>query len=126
MKASVLAEAVNGVLNEYLGYTEEVLQKAVKESVDVAVNQLRQNAPRKSGDYAEGFTAAYEDKHKHSFFGVAYNKEHYRLTHLLEYGHDVIRNGKKVGRARSFPHYDAATETAVRLYEAKLEEELKE
>ena len=37
---------------------------------------------------------------------VIYNKTDYQLTHLLENGHDVIVNGKKVG------HYDGQVHIA--------------
>ena len=75
-----------------------------------AVKMLRESSPvnrksKKSGYYAKGWV--YEKgKRTYNFksTGVIRNKNAPQLTHLLEYGHPIVRNGKVVGNAEAKPH----------------------
>lgn len=48
---------------------------------------------------------------------VIFNKSMPGLTFLLEFGHDVVRNGKKVGRTKPFPHIKPAEEQGIAEFE---------
>ena len=55
-----------------------------------------------------------------TFSAIIYNKKHYRLTHLLEFGHAKV-NG---GRTRAFPHIKPVNDWVQSEYERKLKEQL--
>lgn len=86
------------------------LQEIFDEVGKDAVNELRRTSPKntkskKPGYYAKGWV--YEKgKRTYNFksSGVVRNKNAPQLTHLLEYGHPIIRNGKKVGEAEAIEH----------------------
>ena len=52
------------------------------------------------GSYAKSWSTKNKTKTKDIYSKVAYNKAHYRLTHLLEFGH-ANRDGS---RTRAIPH----------------------
>lgn len=71
--------------------TAEIAEKIATQGEE----ELKQTSPKRNGNYAEGWTVTKRGK-----VFVVHNKEHYRLTHLLEKGHAKV-NG---GRTRKFPH----------------------
>ncbi|MBR5299818.1 MAG: hypothetical protein IKU36_06175 [Bacteroidales bacterium] len=46
-----------------------------------------------------------------------YNRSMPGLTFLLEFGHDVIRNGVKVGNTKAYPHIKLAEEAGIAEFE---------
>lgn len=52
----------------------------------------------------------------HTYVYTVYNKKHYQLTHLLEHGHIVKANGKRVGNAKAITHIKPAEEKAQDLF----------
>lgn len=103
-----------------------MVREVVEQSAKDTVAELKQTSPSpehhmyspkrkyKDGDYAKSWTY---DKNQiksgrwiHST--VVYNKKHYRLTHLLENGHDLIRNGKRYGYYKGNPHIKPARDVA--------------
>ena len=76
---------------------DNVVDEAAKKVSKDAVKTLKATSPKKAngdnaGRYAKGWAVKKVGKKS-----VIYNKTDYQLTHLLENGHDVIVNGKKVG-----------------------------
>ena len=99
-----LANEVNKVFEEYIGFTEEAVDKGVSETADEAVKELRNAHPAGSGQYGswdkkynKGWTVK---KVKRDKTATIHNATDYQLTHLLEKGH-AKKNG---GRTRAFPH----------------------
>lgn len=85
---------------------EEIFEQIGKE----AANKLKQTSPknpkgRHSGRYAKGWTY---DKGKRTYnfacSGVVRNKTDPQLTHLLEYGHPLVRDGRTVGNVAPISH----------------------
>lgn len=75
-----------------------------------AAKMLRETSPENEkspqrGRYKRGWV--YErGKRTYNFncAGVVRNKTDPQLTHLLEYGHPLVRNGKVVGNVEAIPH----------------------
>lgn len=71
---------------------ELVFKDHIKETCEQLANNIRQASLTKfkgKGDYANSWTYKLSNTDAE---GVVYNKEHYRLTHLLENGH-ISANG---------------------------------
>lgn len=116
---------LKGMGNGGYGYLAKTIQEELM-NVGVAVNDemqavfdeigkeaakmLREQSPvnhrsKKPGYYAKGWV--YEKgKRTYNFkcYGVVRNKNAPQLTHLLEYGHPLVRNGKVVGNVDAKPH----------------------
>lgn len=92
--------------------TEEIKTKAIQITREVAsetVEELKKISPKKSGIYASGWTFE-----KTETGARIYNEERGPLTHLLEFGHQIIKKGKSVGRAKKYPHIKPAEKKAVK------------
>ena len=95
-----LTRQINQVLSTFSKNVDETYDKVLKDVADEASEKLQSVSPIMNGTYAKGWVA---DKDKHGSY-VVHNKDAYQLTHLLENGHDVVVNGKKVGHANAQPH----------------------
>lgn len=86
-------------------YTEEVgaaIEEAVKETAQAMAADLRETSPKKTGEYAKGWTYRKEAPGSYR----VYNKKKPQLTHLLEHGHAKRGGGRVEGR----PHIKPAEE----------------
>ena len=122
-----LAPAIEEILDKYGEEVGVVVSDAIEETSQQAVSELRsvnRFAPNGyvTGDYSRDWDDM-ELLNKQSRFHrarVVYNRSHYQLTHLLEFGHALI-NG---GRARAFPHIapvnDMVEENLIRKVESRL------
>lgn len=109
---SLAAELAAGLV-EYSDSVTEVIKKAVEDVSKSAVEELKKTSPTRTGAYAKDWAAkkTYEDTR--SKRKTVYNKKHYQLTHLLEFGH-AKRNG---GRVAAIPHIKAVEEKAAQEFE---------
>ena len=96
------------MLEQALQENVDALKERVTEACKVAKSDLRQNSPKKTGEYAKGWTYTVKETAPGSFTGVVYQKNKPGLTHLLEKGH-AKRNG---GRVAGIPHIEPAFEDA--------------
>lgn len=116
MKTTVddLSKAIQRTLAEYEGVTLDKMQALVDKASKEAVRALKSSSPKRSGAYAQGW-ASKKTKltNKYAYEKTVYNKDHYRLTHLLEKGHRVVgaRNGRTWVDAR--PHIERVEREAV-------------
>lgn len=86
-----LHSAIMNILEEYSEEVERKSGECVRKIAQQGAKTLRSVSPRKSGDYAGGWT--YQVKKKRLWTeGTIYNSKKPGLPHLLEYGH-VTRNG---------------------------------
>ena len=86
-------------------YTEEVgaaIEEAVKETAQALAADLRETSPKKTGEYAKGWTYRKEAPGSYR----VYNEKKPQLTHLLEHGHAKRGGGRVEGR----PHIKPAEE----------------
>lgn len=126
----------------YLAKTiqEELMNVGVEVSDDMqgvfdevgkeAAKMLRESSPvnpkgKHSGRYAKGWV--YERGKRTQNFrctGVVRNKSDPQLTHILEYGHPLVRDGKVVGHVEPKPHIADVAEWCVDVLDHKLIETL--
>ena len=93
------AAAVNDILKEYGDHAREALNEAIPEVAERA-NQDLHTAGTFEGRKYRGSWSTKVEMTRLGVDAVVYNRRHYRLTSLLEFGH-AKQNG---GRTRAFPH----------------------
>ena len=112
-----MAEILDGVSDE----VRAALAKAVEIVPEETAADLRQTSPQDHGDYAKSWTV----KRQGPFNAIVHNKDHYRLTHLLEKGHVKANQfGKYAGRVPARVHIKPAEEKANKRFQEVIEEEL--
>lgn len=102
--------------------TETIVNEASKDCTYKAARktkELLKGAPLGGRKYNHGWAIQREE-----FAAIVYQKAQPTLTHLLEYGHDVIVNGRKVGEARAIPHIEPANEIGKKYFEELIIEEV--
>lgn len=126
-KVENLGYDLAAVLSEYSGEVRENVKKAIRETADELVTQLKETSP-------DGGT---QHKHKYKKSWVAEttfesetelrmrvkSKDAYQLTHLLEYGHKLKTvKGKVIGFVQARPHIKRGDQAAQEKLIARIEE----
>lgn len=85
------------------------------------VRETRRTAPKESGDYRKAITSTrVRGLAGDRFVWYARGKEG-RLTHLLVHGHDVVRDGRVVGRAKGNTFLERALARLIPDYLSRVE-----
>lgn len=109
------SSAVSEILSEY----GEDISMAVTETVQVVAEQataeLKGAGDFKGSKYRRSWSNEIKKKPGYTD-AVVFNKQHYRLTHLLEFGH-AKQNG---GRTRAFPHIAPVNDKVGEMFEKEL------
>lgn len=116
-----LADAVMEGLQEYASLTTEKLKEAVDYAAKEAKKELHEISPKDTGRYSKSWTVKKVSETSNTVDMAVHSPKHYRLTHLLEYGH-VLRQG---GRTRPRPHIEKAQEHAEEAVMKRVEQALK-
>lgn len=111
-----LVNQIAKALEDYTDAVTESLEQAKDDISKEAVAELKATSPKKTGDYAKGWS-----RKKTAKGYVVYNRTDYQLTHLLEYGH-AKRNG---GRTRSIPHIEPVEQTVIQKFTSAAEKAVK-
>lgn len=107
-----LATEISRTLREYAEDVKVNVQEVAEEVSKETVAELKENSPERTGKYARHWTSE-----TYQGGAVIYQKGNtYRLTHLLEKGHQLRRGGRKTGEVPSYPHIAPAEERAVQKY----------
>lgn len=118
------SDTVHKILSNYGIEVQEVMLEVIPEVAKDAAQKLRKTSPKKTGDYAKGWKYKV-DKKRLRVGAVIYNKDRYRLTHLLENGHAKRGGGRVASRDHIAPVNDwAADEVMDRLMD-RLEREMR-
>ena len=105
-------------------YSQEVVEKVNISSEKVAkaaVKQLKETSPKRYGKYGTSWAVKTEPAAGQPDKRIIHNKEHYRLTHLLEHGHAKVGGGRVEGK----PHIRPAKEMVIREFMSEVEEAIK-
>lgn len=100
-----IATEITNTIQEYTEDVSRAIEEENKNIANEAVKELRNTSPKKTGQYAKGWT-----KKKQGNGYVIYNKKKPQLTHLLEHGH-AKRGG---GRVSGKPHIRPVEERAIK------------
>jgi len=115
-----MAAEIANMLSEYQTEIAKNIDASGKAVANQGARELRKTSPKKSGAYAKSWKA---EKTSGNNVGedvgyTIYNKDHYRLTHLLENGH-ATRNG---GRTKAIKHIEPVERAVIQDYEKAVEE----
>ncbi len=113
VKIDDLQKEIIKALTEYKEDIEEDVVEVSNQSIKEARTEVKTKSPKANrtvklrggdtvapGSYAKSWRIKNGQKAKDIYSKIVYNKEHYRLTHLLEFGH-ATRSG---GRTKKIPH----------------------
>lgn len=90
---------IEKAIKDYTADVEKGISSVIEKDVAAAVQELKANSPKRSGEYAKGWASQKEGRIGEIKMTI-YNKDRPQLTHLLEFGH-AKRNG---GRVAAIPH----------------------
>ena len=109
-----LESTLDSILEEYGDSVRENINEAVKRIAKTSIGTLKSTSPKSKGrpsfgkkHYADNW-AVKEEITRLSVTDTIYNRDTYRLAHLLENGHAKRGGGRVPGRAHIKPVEDAA------------------
>jgi len=119
-KIDNLADELIAGMEEYSEETTQKVKSAVDKVSKQAVTDLKKTSPVRTGAYGKDWAkrTPYEDRR--SKRNTVYNRKHYQLTHLLEYGH-VGRNGHRV---KAVKHIEKVEKKAIADFTKAIESEV--
>lgn len=121
-----LDKTVQEICAKYGDSVYDVMGDAVKEVSDEATQKLRAVNFKTGGEYSADWIAEEIPKGRLNKTAIVRNEEHYRLAHLLEFGH-VSKNGtgRTFGRVKAYPHIKPVEEWAKKALPQKVESMVK-
>ena len=115
-----MGNAIQKEFEEYVEHTADEVKKIVKEVADDVTKEIQSRAPVDTGAYKKSWTATQTKNTALAAEYTVHSEKHYRLTHLLEYGHAKRGGGRTEGR----PHIAPVEEMLNEQYFRKVEESL--
>lgn len=125
-----LAKTINEELQALGVEVNEEMQEVFDEVGKEAVKKLKATSPKnpkgsQSGRYAGGWIYEKGKRAKnYKGSGAVRNKTDPQLTHLLEYGHPLVRNGKVVGNVEAKEHIRPVADWCADEIEKKLSKKI--
>ena len=119
-----LADAIMDAMLEYTEEVEEAIPDIVDGTADAMVKEIRTSAPKRTGEYAKGWTSrklGERTRSKEGYAKLICNPKRYSIAHLVEYGH-AKRDG---GRVSGKPHIRPVCDKLLPEFEKKIEEAVK-
>lgn len=103
--ADKISKTVDSVLKNFGIDVSNEIQSAADEIGKEAVKKLKATSPKNKGTYARGWKYKKMASKNGNYSSMVYNSSGW-LTHLLEHGHPIVRNGVVCGRAKAYPHIE--------------------
>ena len=117
-KTESVSAQMKELLDEYDKDLAELVDDSAKEVAKDCARELKNTSPKRpgGGEYAKSWTSKKVDG-----AWVVYNKEHYRLTHLLENGHvSANQFGTGYKRVPAIKHIKPVEQTGVEEFQNKI------
>lgn len=121
IKSNEFSVAINHVLSDFTADVQQAVAQAVEETGKKALKTVRAKSPVRKGKGGGKYKKGWKKKIEHAGIYstqsrvIIYNKDEYRLVHLLENGHQIVNKGRVGGRVEGIPHVRPAYEEAERL-----------
>lgn len=119
IKPEQLQSAVNSLLKEYGDDVAVSVAECVQIVADKATAELKTAGGFAGTKYRASWTNEVNE-HRTYTDATVFNKKHYQLTHLLEFGH-AKQNG---GRTRAFPHIAPVNDKIGEMFEKELKNKI--
>lgn len=124
-QSNLISHQIDNMLQVYSKQVEGVMKTALEEEAQETADELKATSPKRAKGSKRGAYGRSWGVTKRGDTYIVHNKQHYRLTHLLENGH-VIRNGVGTfGRVGPIKHIEPALHKAEQRLPERIEERLK-
>lgn len=121
IKPEELSDSLGQVLTLYADDVTAQINAVGEATMKELVQATRRTAPKESGDYRKAITSTrVRGMGGDRFVWYARGKEG-RLTHLLVHGHDVVWDGRVVGRAKGNSFLERALARLIPDYLSRVE-----
>ena len=108
------------ILEDYSKEVQDTIAKEARGVARDAAKELKNTSPKKSGDYASGWTSKMTDEKT----AIVFNRKKPQLTHLLENGHRVVNKKGEYGRVRGIKHIEPVADQAEDQFVERIERDL--
>ena len=115
-----LESELTKVLKDYVVDIEDLVQETTDKLTKEAKAAVKQVSPKNTGEYQKSW-AVKTIKNAKTYTKKIWNAKKYRITHLLEFGHKVKRNGQVIGKVRPYPHIRKVEKTYVEKFISEIE-----
>lgn len=115
ISAGELSDALTHIVQDEIENINKATKSAVNKGCQANVEYLRDNSPRKTGVYADGWTKKVTGDNLVGYKGTVYQAAKPSLTHLLENGHGGP------APAPPHPHIAQAFDAGVKAFEKEFE-----
>ena len=115
-----MAAVIMDGLTEYADLSVEQMKAAVKKSARTVQDEIKANAPVRTGRYAGSWKSKTTKESSTTLQITVHSPTRYMLAHLLEHGH-AKRGG---GRVASRPHIAPAEQHGIQQLEQEIERSL--
>lgn len=127
IEANDFSKVINDILTQYGDEAQKIVTEVVEDTAKKANAELRKTSTgefkNRTGAYRRSWTRQIT-KTNISVKATVYNRDHYRLTHLLEFGHVLKRGGRTIGVVKAFPHIEGVNNMCANLVETEIKKKL--
>lgn len=121
ISGEMLSKEIVKALEGYADDISDIVEKDANEIGKEAVKTIKQESPKgATGEYAKSWRLRKDKKGKNSYIVKLYNKDHYQLTHLLEFGHATADGG----HTEAQPHIRPVEQEYSKKFEDKLKQDI--
>ena len=122
ISGEMLSKEIMKALEGYTDDISDIVEKDANEIGKEAVKTIKQESPKgATGEYAKSWRLRKDKKGKNSYIVKLYNKDHYQLTHLLEFGHATADGG----HTEAQPHIRPVEQEYSKKFENKLRQDIR-
>lgn len=121
ISGEMLSKEIMKALEGYADDISDIVEKDANEIGKEAVKTIKQESPKgATGEYAKSWRLRKDKKGKNSYIVKLYNKDHYQLTHILEFGHATADGG----HTEAQPHIRPVEQEYSKKFEDKLKQDI--